>query len=164
MERRTVDVRRRTHVGRKLALILAAAAALVAAAPALASTQPAAGAFVETPEQIIEERQAGGNTHIHLTRDAFITGTYSGIGHADQWVVIHADGTFNFRQVITFTGLACGQPTSLEFRVVGRGDFVGNTLEGNYTVIGPTDVGHGHGRIVGVPGTGGTYEGQVHCD
>lgn len=157
--------RNRLHAGRAFALVLAAVVGLtVAVAPALASTQPAAGSFVEGPETILEERQAGGNTIIHLTREAVITGTYTGVGQADQWIVIHADGSFNFHQTIAFTGSVCGQPTTLEFRVVGRGDFTENVLTGTYSVTGPTDVGRGNGRIVAEPGVGGTYEGQVHCD
>jgi hypothetical protein len=58
----------------------------------------------------------------------------------------------------------CGQPTTLEFDVVGRGDFTENVLTGTYSVIGPTDVGRGNGRIVAEPGVGGTRESHVHCD
>jgi hypothetical protein len=153
------------HTGRHFVLILAAAVGLaLAAAPALAATQSAAGAFTESPENILEERQSGGNTFIHLTRDAVITGTYNGVGHADQYVVIHADGSFNFHQTIDFTGEVCGQTVTLTFRNVGRGDFTTNELTGYYTVIGGPPVGRGHGTITGVPGTGGTYEGEVHCD
>jgi hypothetical protein len=153
------------HIGRNLAVVAAAVGALVVmAGPAFGATEPAAGSFIETPETIIGETQAGGNTIIHLTRDAFLTGTYAGIGHADQWVVIHSDGSFNFRQTIEFTGIACGQPVTLTFRNQGQGDFNENVLTGSYSVIGPTDVGHGNGTIVGEPGVGGTYEGQVHCD
>jgi hypothetical protein len=147
-----------------LLTLLAAVGLAVAAGPAFGATQPAAGAFVETPENILEERQSGGNLHVHLTRDAAITGTYTGIGHADQYAIIHADGTFNFHQTIEFEGEVCGQAVTLTFLVVGRGDFNANVLTGHYTVIGGPPVGRGHGTITGEPGTGGTYEGQVHCD
>jgi hypothetical protein len=133
------------------------------AAPALAATQPAAGSYTEGPETITSERQSGGNTIITLTRDAFLTGTYTGIGHADQRIVIHADGTFNLTMTIDFTGAACGEPVELEFLVTARGDFNSNTLEGKYTVIGPADFGKGQGTLVGEPGVGGSYEGEVHC-
>jgi hypothetical protein len=112
---------------------------------------------------ILEERQSGGNTFLHLTRDAAITGTYTGIGHADQYIVIHADGSFNFHQTIDFVGTACGQPVELTFEVVGQGDFTQNVLTGTYSIIGPAETGHGNGTIVSEPGVGGTYEGQVHC-
>lgn len=155
----------RLPIGRNLAVMLAVVGACAAlAAPATASTQPAAGTFVEGPETIVSERQSGGNTIITLTRETVITGTYTGVGQVDQYVVIHSDGSFNFHQVITFTGIVCGQPGVLEIEVVGRGDFNENLLTGTYTVIGPTDVGRGNGRIVSQPGVGGTYEGQVHCD
>jgi hypothetical protein len=151
--------------GRNLVMILVALSALaVLVAPAFAASQPASGTFTESPETILSERQSGGNTIIHLTRDAAISGTYTGIGHADQWVVIHSDGTFNFRQTIEFTGTVCGQTVELTFRNEGQGDFNANTLSGPYSIVGPAPVGSGSGRIVGEPGVGGTYEGEVHCD
>jgi hypothetical protein len=152
------------RIARNVAAIFVAMAALaVSAAPALASTQPAVGSFTETPETILSEKFAGGNDFIHLTRDAFITGTYTGVGHADQYIVIHKDGSFNFHQTIAFTGVVCGRPAELEFRVEGTGDFTTNTLHAAYSIVGPTDVGNGNGTIDSVPGVGGTYEGQVHC-
>ena len=154
------------HVTRRLVLVLAVAAVALGAlaSNAAASTEPAAGQFVEAPEVILEERQSGGNTFLHLTRDAAITGTYDGIGHADQYIVIHADGSFNFHQTIEFVGTVCGQAVTLTFEVVGRGDFTTNTLTGTYSIIGPAETGRGNGKIVGEPGVGGTYEGQVHCN
>lgn len=143
---------------------LVAVAAALAATPAVASTAPAAGAFAETPELIVGDRIAGRNEIVHLTRDAFITGTYVGVGHADQTAIIHSDGSFNFHQTIEFSGLACGRPATLTFLVVGTGDLVANTLSANYTVVGPDGVGKGHGTLKGIPGVGGTYDGAVHCD
>lgn len=145
-------------------LLFASLAFLVLIAPAAADTQPAAGAFVEAPETILEERQAGGNTFIHLTREATLSGTYTGVGQADQRIVIHADGTFNLQMTIAFTGVACGTPVELTFLVVARGDFTTNTLTGTYTVIGNAPVGNGHGELTAEPGVGGVYEGAVHCD
>lgn len=153
------------HFTRRFALLLALSVAILAAlaGTASASTQTAAGSFVESPETILEERQSGGNTFIHLTREAAINGTYSGHLHADQWIVIHADGSFNFHQLLSFTGVVCGQPATLEIRVVGQGDFTENVLTGTYSVVGPNDVGNGSGKLVGEPGVGGSYEGNVHC-
>jgi hypothetical protein len=147
-----------------LAAILGAAALALVVSPALAATQPAAGAFVEAPETILEERQSGGNTFIHLTREVTFTGTYTGVGQADQRIVIHADGSFNVHMTIAFTGVACAQPVALTFLVVGKGDFNENVIGGTYTVIGPAPVGKGHGTFSGAPGVGGMYEGDVHCD
>jgi predicted proteasome-type protease len=155
---------RRTSRRARLALSVAGIAALaVAAAPALAATQSAAGSFTEGPEVILEERQAGNNTIVHLTREAVITGTYTGVGQADQTAIIHADGSFNFHQTIDFVGTVCGQPVTLTFRVQGTGHLVEETLEATYSVIGPTETGRGNGTLEGVPGVGGTYEGKVHC-
>jgi hypothetical protein len=146
-------------------LTLAAVVALaVLVAPALAATQPAGGAFVEAPETILEERQSGGNTFIHLTREVTFTGTYTGVGQADQRIVINADGTFNVHMTIEFTGVVCAQPVALTFLIVGKGDFNENVIGGTYTVLGPAPVGNGNGTFSGTPGVGGMYEGQVHCD
>jgi hypothetical protein len=135
----------------------------VLVAPALAATQPAAGAFVETPETILDERQSGGNTFIHLIRDAAFTGTYTGIGHADQRIVIHEDGSFNVHMTIEFTGVVCGQPAELVFLITAKGDFTTDVIAGTYTVNGPAPVGHGNGKFSGRPGVGGTYDGKVDC-
>jgi hypothetical protein len=158
--------RNRMHLRRRLVLALALAMLMLTAwtASAAASTEPASGSYTETPEVILEERQSGGNLFVHLTRDAAITGTYTGIGHADQYAIIHSDGTFNFHQTIDFTGTVCGEAVTLTFLVVGKGDFNTNTLTGHYTVIEGPEFGRGQGEIVGQPGVGGTYEGQVHCD
>ena len=154
------------HFTRRLALVLALVSVMLAgtATTASASTAPAAGAFVEGPETILSERQSGKNVLIHLTREAVISGTYAGVGQADQFIVIHADGSFNFHQTITFTGVVCGKSVALVFSVVGGGNFDQNVLTAQYTVTGSPAVGRGNGRIVAAPGVGGTYEGAVHCN
>ena len=158
MKRRTSSRRARLALG-----VVGIAALALAVAPALASTQAAAGSFREGPATILEERHEGNTTIYRLTRDARITGTYKGIGHAEQTAIFQADGSFTFHQTIEFTGKVCGESVTLTFRVQGTGDAVENTLSGTYSVIGPTDVGRGHGTIEGVPDVGGTYEGEVRC-
>jgi hypothetical protein len=133
-------------------------------APAFAGTEPATGAFTEAPETILEERQSGGNTFIHLTREVTFTGTYTGVGQADQRIVIHRDGSFNVHMTIEFAGAVCGQPAALTFLIVAKGNFNENVIAGKYTVIGAAPVGHGNGAFAGQPGVGGEYEGKVHCD
>jgi hypothetical protein len=151
-------------IGRTSAVIAAAIALVLLVTPAFAATQPAAGTFVEAQETILDEREADGNLIIHLTREVTFTGTYTGMGQADQRIVIHKDGSFNVHMTIAFTGVVCATPVTLEFLVEGQGSFVDNTIGGTYTVIGPTPVGQGHGTFEGTPGVGGTYEGAVHCD
>jgi hypothetical protein len=146
--------------------------ALVAALPASASTQPAAGAFVEGPEMNVEERFADGNLIFEFTRSVAITGTYTGVGEADERIVIHKDGSTNVHIVITFTGLACGQPAALVFLLTGQGqldeNFETGTVSGEYAVIdsGQTDdrTLRGNGTFTAEAGVAGTYEGQAHCD
>jgi hypothetical protein len=141
------------------------------ALPAGASTQPAAGTFTEGPELITDEREADGNLIIELTRAVVFTGTYAGQGQAHQRIVIHKDGSANVHMTITFTGLACGQPATLVFLVVGQVSFDQNftgPISGTYTVIdsGRTDdrTLRGHGEFEGMAGVGGVYHGEAHCD
>jgi hypothetical protein len=157
---------------RRLALLISVGGvALAAAAPAVASTEPAAGTFTEGPETITDEREADGNLIIELTRAVVFTGTYTGMGQADQRIVIHKDGSANVHMTITFTGLACGQPAALVFLVEGQVAFDENftgPIAGTYTVIdsGQTDSRtlRGHGTFEGLAGVGGTYQGEAHCD
>jgi hypothetical protein len=151
--------------------VLAGILAFVVAAPASASTQPAAGTFTEGPETITDEREADGNLIIELTREVVFSGTYTGVGQADQRIVIHKDGSANVQMTIAFTGLACGRPAALEFLIVGQVNFDENfmgDIAGTYTVIdaGQTDARtlRGHGEFEGLAGVGGTYEGEAHCD
>ncbi len=158
---------------RRFIYVLAAAVlALAAAVPALADTQPAAGTFTEGPETITGANEADGNLILDLTREVTFTGTYTGVGQAQEQIVIHKDGSTNVHIVIEFTGLACGQPAVLEFLIEGQGQLdetqTTGTIAGNWTVIdsGRTDslTLLGEGTFTGLAGVGGTYEGQAHCD
>lgn len=156
------------HFARRLALISATAVAIGASAtPALASNQPASGSFTEGPETITSERFADGNAIYTLTREAIFSGTYVGIGQAEQRIVIHKDGSANLQMTIAFTGLACGKPATLTFNVSGSVDFVNNTFTGHYAVVGTGEPGEheprGHGTFSGEPGTGGIYDGLINC-
>jgi hypothetical protein len=153
------------HVARRIGLITAVASAFAASAsPALAATEPASGTFVETPETITSAKFSGGNETYTLTRDAIFSGTYTGIGHAEQRIVIHSDGSANLQMTIDFEGIVCGEPTSLTFLVTATVDFAANTMDGTYSVIGDAGAPRGHGSFTGTPSTGGAYEGQLHCD
>jgi hypothetical protein len=160
------------QVAGRLAVILVAAATLAVPGSASASTQPAAGTFTEGPETITDERFADGNLIIELTREVVLTGTYTGMGEAEERIVIHKDGSTNVHITMEFTGLACGRLTTLDFLIEGQGqldeNFETGVIAGIYTVI---DGGQssdrtlrGHGTIEGIAGVSGTYEGQAHCD
>jgi hypothetical protein len=72
----------------------------------------------------------------------------------DQRIVIQKDGSFNVSMTIEFTGLACGQPANLTFRVTGQGDFATNDFNGTYAVIGPADVGQRARHVLSRAGDG----------
>jgi hypothetical protein len=136
-------------------------------AGASASTQPAAGTFVQGPETLTDERQADGNIIVELTRRVTFTGTYTGMGEAEERIVIHKDGSTNVSGTIAFTGLACGVPTTLVFHLTGQGqlnaDLETGVIAGSYTVL-RDGFGHGNGKFSGVAGGAGTYEGEAHCE
>jgi hypothetical protein len=135
-------------------------------AGASASTQPAAGTFTEGPETITDERFADGNLILELTREVVFTGAYTGGGEAKERIVIHKDGSTNVHIVVSFTGLACGVPATLEFLIVGQGqldeNFETGTIAGSYSIL-RNGFAHGNGTFEGQAGVGGTYEGQAHC-
>ena len=135
------------------------------AGPALAATQPAAGSFTEGPETITSAKFADGNEIYTLTREAVFSGGYSGVGQADQRIVIHKDGSAQANMTIDFVGTACGQPVRLTILVIATVDLVTNTMSGQYVVkdAGGSDA-RGQGTFTGVPGTGGAYNGAIHCD
>src|SRR5215210_3309989 len=99
---------------RRFGLVAAGMLALAIAGPAWGDTQPAAGSFTELPETITGDQFADGNEIVTLTRDVVFTGTYDGVGQADERIVIHSDGSTNVHIVVEFAGLACGQPATLE--------------------------------------------------
>jgi len=155
---------------RRVSTFIAAAATAIGfaafAGPAVAATQPAAGSFTEGPETITSAKFADGNEFYTLTREAVFSGSYTGVGQADQRIVIHKDGSAQAHMTIDFVGTACGEPVTLTFLVTATVDFVTNTMSGHYVVkdAGRESDARGQGTFTGVPGTGGAYEGAIHCD
>jgi hypothetical protein len=136
-------------------------------ASASASTQPASGTFTEGPAMNEVAREAGGNLILEFTRLVTFTGTYAGMGLAEERIVIHKDGSTNVHITIAFTGTACLVPTTLEFLVVGQGqldeNFETGVIAGSYSIL-RDGFGHGSGKFSGEAGVGGAYEGRAHCD
>lgn len=149
---------------RRLVLVLTLGVALVVpAAPALAASQPATGSFVEGPVE--DERFVGvvGGAEVYtLSRDVEFSGAYEGSARADQTIAIRADGSVRLELTIRFSGTACGEPATLVFQAVGRGNLFEGELTGRYVVF---DGGRasGTGSFVGVPNVGGDYEGKAQC-
>jgi hypothetical protein len=145
---------------------LTLAAVIPGSASASASTQPAAGTFTEGPAMNEVARFADGNLILEFTRTVTFTGTYIGMGIADERIVIHKDGSTNVHITIAFTGTACLVPTTLEFLIIGQGqldeNFETGVIAGTYATRGD-GFGHGSGKFSGAAGVGGTYEGQAHC-
>src|SRR5688572_33170864 len=107
---------------RRMIRLTATAAATIGlaawASPALGATQPASGSFTEGPETITSAKFADGNEFYTLTREAAFSGSYTGVGQADQRIVIHKDGSAQANMTIDFIGTACGEPVTLTFLVI----------------------------------------------
>jgi hypothetical protein len=99
------------RVSRFIATAAMASGFAALAGPALAATQPAAGSFTEGPETITSAKFADGNEIYTLTREAVFSGSYTGVGRADQRIVIHKDGSAQAEMTIEFVGSACGEPS-----------------------------------------------------
>jgi hypothetical protein len=63
---------------------------------------------------------------------------------------------------IDFTGTVCGQPAALVFQAAGHGNLFEGRLSGVYVVF-EDGRARGAGPFVGVPDTGGDYEGRHRC-
>lgn len=142
------------------ALALVALAAL--ATGASASTQPAAGAFVEGHEHLLDARQVGADWWYTIERNVRFTGTYSGQADFTELVIIEPDGTTHLYGSMAFSGKACGSKTELTFVIVGNGNQA-TTIEGTYTILGASGATVGAGTFTGTPGTAGEYTGTGNC-
>jgi hypothetical protein len=160
-----------SYLWRKV-LVVAALAAVVAplvASPASATTPIAfSGTFQNISSVITGFRQADGNTFISQTVQVIYAGDFSGpvVEHID--VVIHPDGTFNFRgeDVCTCTLAGTGLSGTIRLPFAGTGDASGSA-RGHFT-IGGTD---GFANIHGVGtfessdgGSSGPFSGVYHFD
>jgi uncharacterized protein DUF3224 len=151
-----------------LALIAVAAAAIGLAVPALA-TAPTTGTGAFTPAgppTTLSTRSADGDT-IVTQRQTFIdTGVQTGTETDIVTLVFHADGTFNLKADVAFTGTVAGRSGTLAQRFEGTGD--ATTFQGQLqTLSGTGDLANlrAHGTFVGSSTTGaGTYTLEYHFD
>ncbi len=155
--------------GTKVLMLFSALAtvALVAAPGAVASPPTAAnGTFTYTLSTFNSIRSAGGNTIIDLSATAAYTGTFSGTSTINGTLIIHADGSANFRDVEIFTGTVNGVTGTVTFNLTGRnGPSV--DIGATDTIVSATgDLAGLHGVLsevatLGVNGPFGTYSGQI---
>ena len=156
-------IRRFVSVG----LVVFASVAAVASAPAAyaAAPTPASGTFAATISPV-GARSADSNTFIDFAFVEDFQGTLTGTRVGTGLLVIHPDGTLNFRVSGRFTGSIGGASGTAILTDSGSGTFA--ALTSNYVV---TD---GTGRLAGVHVEGsaagaatgpvsfaGSYSGQV---
>jgi len=148
-----------------LALLLAVGGVIPAAA---APPTPVSGTFTTTSATILNVRVAGGNTIIDLRTTIDYTGTFTGSSVVEGHLIIHADGSANFRDVETFTGTVNGVPGTVTWNLTGGGtipEYYGTQVITHAT--GDLAGLHGVLRQVGQvldPAVGpfGTYTGKIH--
>jgi hypothetical protein len=160
-----------SSTGRRLLLLLPLAALLAVACVAAAAASPptpASGTFAYLAATFNGVRSEGGNTIIDdLSASVSYTGTFSGTSTVQGTLILHADGTANFRDVETFTGTVNGVPGTVTFRLEGRTDRAGvvNATDAVVSATGALADLHGVLSLVGtVPspnGPVGTYSGQI---
>jgi hypothetical protein len=150
------------------ALALAAASfAIIGLAPAAWATAPATGTggfAPAAPPVTISSRSAGGNSIVTQIQKFNDTGVLTGTETDTVTFTFHADGTFNLRAAVAFTGTVAGRPGTLSQRFQGTGDTV--SFQGHLETLGGTgalaDL-HGQGTFQGSATTGaGTYVFHYH--
>ena len=133
-----------------------------AAPPTLAS-----GTYTYTDSYFESFRVAGPNVVIEVVATVEYTGTLTGTSEVRGTIVVHPDGSANFRDVEVFTGTVNGVPGTLTFRLSGKND-AGLNVEATSTIIAATgDLSGQHGALaldgsVRFPqGPFGTYSGRL---
>ena len=146
-----------------------AAAALLFPSPASASPPTAFNAtFQNTSSVITASRQADGNTFISEIVQVIYAGDFAGsvVEHAD--VVIHPDGTLNFRGAdvctCTLTGTGLSGTIALPFSATGDAS---GLASGRFTFAdgtgGLANL-HGVGTFETSNGSSGSFSGVYHLD
>lgn len=105
-------------------LLLAFALLLTLCATGAAAAPPtiASGTYTYTDSYFESFRVAGANVIIEVVATVEYTGTLTGTSEVRGTVVVHRDGSANFRDVEVFTGTVNGVPGTLTFRLAGSND------------------------------------------
>jgi len=141
---------------------------------AAAPPTSASGAFTTTSATFNSARSADGNTIVDLSATLAYTGTLNGTSTLHGHLIIHPNGSANFRDVEIFTGTVNGAPGSVTFNLTGAGR-PGSTAgsfvyEGTQAIVSGTgELANLHGVLTQVgtvsdtaAGPFGTYTGEIH--
>jgi Protein of unknown function (DUF3224) len=155
---------------RKLRLLLLGIAVLLAVGTTGAAAAPptsAAGTYTYTDSYFESFRVSGNNVIIELVAAVEYTGTLVGTSEVRGTIVVHADGSANFRDVEVFTGTVDGVPGTITFRLAGSNDPSLNVRATSTIVSATGDLAGLHGTLglrgsVRFPeGPYGTYTGTI---
>ena len=104
-------------LGLLLTLFALGGTSAFAAPPTIAS-----GTYIYTDSYFESFRAAGGNVVIEVVATVEYSGTFTGTSVVRGTIVVHADGSANFRDVEVFTGTVNGVPGTVTFRLTGSND------------------------------------------
>ena len=156
------------RIARTLLVVLATGLVALAAtaAQAATSTVPISGTFVEQQflnQVIIPAGPTGGGTTF-VTVIVGFSGSLVGTETVKERASFQADGTLQVTHDGTFTGTIAGRSGSVQILDAGT-QAPGDTLiRGSFTFVngsgGLAGI-HGQGTFTAIPGTSGTYQGEV---
>jgi hypothetical protein len=152
---------------RALPVAAAAVAASIVAATASASSPVAFnGTFTNLSSVTTSFRQAGGNTFISQIVSVVYAGDLSGPVTEQIDLVIHADGSVNFKGADVCTCTVAGRSGTIVLPFSGTGDPSG-FVSGRFTIgDGTAELAnlHGVGTFESSNGASGTFAGAYHFD
>ena len=153
---------------RRLTLLGAFAFVLAVGVPASASPPALAGGTYTYTDSYFESfRTAGSNVIIEVVASVEYTGTLIGTSIVRGTIVVHADGSANFRNVEEFTGTVNGVPGTLTLHIAGSNDATLDVRATSTIVDASGSLTGLHGRLalagsVRFPqGPFGTYSGRL---
>ena len=114
---------------------------------------------------VVEIRQAGGNTIIKDVSGMTLAGDIEGSMVFERTFILHGDGKYNVKGIVTAIASVGGRSGTYTQRVVATGDLTTGTVQGTYVIISGTGGlanMRGQGTLTGISNVAGTYSGQVH--
>ena len=131
----------------------------------------ASGTLTYTSSTFNNIRTAGGNTIIDLSATVVYAGTFTGTSTLHGILIFHPNGSVNFHDVETFTGIVNGVPGTVTFELDGTSDAALNVTATAVILNGTGELANLHGMLREsavvfdkLVGPVGTYTGQIHFD
>ncbi len=143
---------------KKLLVTLLVAASLLPTAAYADPPTIVSGHYTVQDFQVLDQREAGGNTIATYRLTLAVTGDITGTEIATQYSVIHADGSQNIHGYFTCYCQLLGEPFESVGNFAAAGDPDG-FVSGTFQIRGDTATGHGQ---FSVPGSVANYQIVMH--